>query len=146
MPLQRNAPENALAHPCLPMPVEAGVFEGKRVLRSTTVKAIITKEMVGKKRSDFSKGSDKKPSPVWWTMFKDKNTGDWERGHLLGSQLGGPGGSAWQIMVPLHRDANASVTSGFEGDIRDAVEAGECIEFTATPQYVAPDTVTINER
>jgi RHS repeat-associated protein len=79
--------------------------------------------------------------PPWWsaltTAFPQAmfSPGEWQRGHLIGNQLHGPGGQTWWNMVPLHRQANSPVMSRCEDQIRAAAERGECIDVKVTPTY-----------
>jgi hypothetical protein len=81
-----------------------------------------------------------KSGPPWWADFKMANPvtfpDQWQRGHLLGSQLGGNGGSTWANMVPLHFDANKGVMVMCENRIKDYILAcGDCVTYSATPDY-----------
>jgi hypothetical protein len=79
--------------------------------------------------------------PPWWSDFTMANpitqAGDsWQRGHLLGSQLGGNGHSTWANMVPLHLAANKSVMVMCENRIAEYILAcGDCVTYSATPVY-----------
>lgn len=108
----------------------------KDITIPTAAEALVTAESVKKGGSAFSTGPK---SPPWWeTMrnqflptFPDK----WERGHLIGNRLGGPGGSTWWNMVPLHDEANAPGMFNCEKKIRKAAEDGHCVKLTVTPIY-----------
>lgn len=70
------------------------------------------------------------------------------RGHLLGRQLGGSGKDP-RNLVTLHQNpVNTPVMSSFERQVRKAVEAGETINYSATPIYkgnqLLPSGVTLS--
>lgn len=74
-----------------------------------------------------------------------------EKGHLLGSKLGGPGGGCRngnQNMVPLTRVTNSPVMYAYENRVLIAVRKGECVTYTVIPHYARdkyyPDYLTIS--
>jgi hypothetical protein len=130
-----------------PLGYENVQFNGRTRQRSKGVRAYITKKMIGK-GSQFNRHG-----PDWWSELRDSvhPTGEWHRGHLLGNQLGGPGGSDWRNMVPLHARANDPAMENCESLIRKVVEdCGTCVHFLATPIYtgntVVPDRIIITIR
>jgi RHS repeat-associated protein len=98
---------------------------------------------------DFSTGPTK---PPWWlaltTQYRQTaySPGEWQRGHLIGNQLGGPGLETWWNMVPLHRRANFPVMERCEAQIRAAADRGECIDVTVTPIYGNRKVVPLSVR
>lgn len=58
------------------------------------------------------------------------------RGHLLGANLGGPGGLEERNAVTLtHHGANTPQMRNFEQGVARKVRGGEVMEYTATPLY-----------
>ena len=96
--------------------------------RPTGVQATITRDMIGT-------GTKANPSiePPGWsgdgTRFNEA------RGHLLGKQLGGSGDDARNLVTIQQRPANTPVMSGFEGQVRQAVEGGQTVNYSSTPIY-----------
>ena len=106
------------------------------VIRAEGAVAIITKESIGK-GSEFNRG--RRRNPVWWGPLNDNfppSEGDqWERGHLIGDQLGGPGKANWWNMVPIHAKANDPGMKFCENKVREAVEEGDCVQLKVIPFY-----------
>lgn len=95
--------------------------------------ALIDKKMIGTGNSFTS-------TPTWWPA------GNWVRGHLLASILGGiaqnssgRSGINEQNLVPLHQKVNREMEN-CELKVRDAVLAGECVLYDVRVSY--PDTST----
>ena len=127
-----------------PLGLEDVTFNGQMRKRSKGVRAYITKDMIGTGK-EFSRHG-----PDWWMDLRTvvHPTGDWHRGHLLGNQLGGPGGSDWRNMVPLHARANDPAMENCESLIRRVVEdCCLCVHFLAIPKYdndpIVPSRVII---
>ncbi|MDF3300084.1 RHS repeat-associated core domain-containing protein [Streptomyces tropicalis] len=60
--------------------------------------------------------------------------GAWNKGHLLGAQLGGSNRDP-RNFVAMHAYANSPVMRQVENDVRAAVDAGETITYHVTPIY-----------
>ncbi len=96
--------------------------------RPTGVNATITQDMIGT-------GTPANPEifPPGWsgngTVFNEA------RGHLLGAQLGGSGDVVENLVTLQQNPANSPIMRGFETSIRNAVENGEVINYSATPIY-----------
>ena len=77
--------------------------------------------------------------PLWWNEENLPAGADWERGHLIAAELGGPGGRHYENMVPQHLGANrtAGVTGmrGFEREAAARARRGECIAAAVVPIY-----------
>lgn len=109
--------------------------------RPTGINATITRDMIG---TGSSANSCIKPPG-----FLGGGEGH-ARGHLLGKQLGGSGSDP-RNLVTLHQNpVNTPVMSSFERQVRKAVEAGETINYSATPIYkgneLLPSGVTLNAK
>ena len=63
------------------------------------------------------------------------------RGHLLGNQLGGSGDLAENLVTLQQNWTNSPVMRGFESQVRSAVEAGEMVQYSATPIYQGSNLV-----
>ncbi|WP_413675592.1 DNA/RNA non-specific endonuclease [Massilia cellulosiltytica] len=55
------------------------------------------------------------------------------RGHLLGNQLGGSGDIAENLVTLQKNWTNSPVMRGYEGQVRAAVEGGQTVQYSATP-------------
>jgi hypothetical protein len=137
--------------PCMPCtdPFSEGlqksttvIFKGQSVMRATgVVGAVIPPATVMSRVGEsgmhqFQRGK----RPNWWDDFEMANptlpNDEWQRSHLLGSQLGGSGGSVWANMVPLHKDANKGIMVMCENRIAEYVlTCGDCVIYSATPVY-----------
>lgn len=114
--------------------------------RATGVVAIISPQSVGGSRTDFDDNV-----PTWWDQFRQQNPlaapDRWEKGHLLASQLGSPGGAEVRNLVPLHRLTNTSAMVTCENRIAEAAKCGHFVLFEARPSYtgsnIYPDSVHI---
>jgi RHS repeat-associated protein len=94
--------------------------------RPTGIKAIITRDMIGT------------GSSASWRIRPPGFIGEvagHARGHLLGNQLGGDGRDVRNLVTILQNPVNTPVMSGFEADIRAAVEAGDTVSYKVTPIY-----------
>ncbi|HSZ39530.1 MAG TPA: RHS repeat-associated core domain-containing protein [Trebonia sp.] len=58
----------------------------------------------------------------------------YQRGHLLGRQLGGTGTNV-ENLVPLWPKANSPVMSGYEGQVANYIKNGVTVYYSATPVY-----------
>ncbi|WP_083904485.1 DNA/RNA non-specific endonuclease [Nocardiopsis kunsanensis] len=58
----------------------------------------------------------------------------YNKGHLLGRQLGGSGSDA-RNLVNLHRRANFPVMERYERRVRDSVNSGEDVIYSVRPVY-----------
>ena len=63
------------------------------------------------------------------------------RGHLLGRQLGGSGTDPRNLVTIFQNPANTPIMSGLEGQVRAALEAGQVVDYSATPVYTGSDLV-----
>ena len=60
----------------------------------------------------------------------------WNKGHLIGSKMGGAGGSTWENMVPLYRRINSPwMRDIIENEAVTLALAGECVIYMAVPTY-----------
>jgi DNA/RNA non-specific endonuclease len=57
------------------------------------------------------------------------------RGHLLGNQLGGSETDARNLVTMFQNPANSPVMRGFENQVRTALDAGQVVNYAATPIY-----------
>jgi hypothetical protein len=111
--------------------------------RPSGVTATITQDMLGT-------GTAANPSiiPPGWSgngvIFNEA------RAHLLGRQLGGSGNRIENIVTLQHNPANSPVMRGFENQVRNAVEGGQIVHYSAIPVYngtnLAPRGVTLSGR
>jgi hypothetical protein len=122
-------------------PLESVTFEGKVRMRATGVKdAVITPAMVASRVGGANTHDFNRSGPGWWADFKAKNPvtppDEWQRGHLLGTQLGGEGGSNWPNMAPMHLLVNKSVMVMCENRIAEYIKnCDDCVTYSATPVY-----------
>lgn len=108
--------------------------------RPTGVTARITQDMIG-----TGTAANRSIIPPGWSgngrLYNEA------RAHLLGSQLGGSGDVPENLVTFTQNPANSPVMSGFEAQIRAAVERGEFIDFRATPVYdgnnLVPQAITL---
>ncbi|MEU8888095.1 putative T7SS-secreted protein [Streptomyces sp. NPDC048442] len=91
--------------------------------RPTAMHATLGDDMMGK----FP--TDPHGDPPGWQKGKGYN-----RAHLLGAQLGGSNFDPANF-VTMHSYANSPVMRHIEKEVRQAVEAGETIQYTVTPRY-----------
>jgi hypothetical protein len=98
--------------------------------RPTGVKATITPAMI-------KTGSDANER-IRPPGFGGKDAGH-ARAHLLGAQLGGSGDDARNLVTFRHIPSNTPVMRRFERQVREAVEKGEIVEYSATPLYVGAE-------
>ena len=109
--------------------------------RPTGINATITSDMIG---TGSSASSSIKPPG-----FLGGGEGH-ARGHLLGRQLGGSGKDPRNLVTLYQNPVNTPVMSSFERKVRKAVEAGETINYSATPIYkgteLVPSGVTLNAK
>ncbi|MEU6280057.1 ricin-type beta-trefoil lectin domain protein [Streptomyces sp. NPDC047028] len=74
--------------------------------------------------------------------------GDQARGHLLGRQLGGSGDIPENLVTLLQNPVNTPIMSGFERQVRLAVEGGQFVQYSVTPIYegsnLVPRAVTLS--
>ncbi|WP_165603643.1 polymorphic toxin-type HINT domain-containing protein [Planctopirus hydrillae] len=82
--------------------------------------------------SPLSKGDDFSRYPDWW---RDLSKDSWRRGHLLGKQFGGPGGSDYRNLVPILFQVNNSAMATCENRIRDAIACGHCVTYSVKATY-----------
>jgi hypothetical protein len=61
------------------------------------------------------------------------------RGHLLGNQLGGSGSEARNIATLFQNPVNTPIMSGYEAQVRKAVEGGQIVEYRVTTVYTGSD-------
>ncbi len=105
---------------------------GQSIVRSGGASFVVTDSTLGT-GTPFQRASN---LPVWWgaltTQFRN---GDWQRGHLIGNQLGGPGGTEWRNMVPLHRRANDPGMQECEEIVKERAKCGESVNLVVTPTY-----------
>jgi hypothetical protein len=111
--------------------------------RPTGVRATITQEMIGT-------GTPANPSiiPPGWsgngTLFNEA------RGHLLGAQLGGSGDVVENLVTLQQNPANTPFMRSLEFQVRNAVEGGQIVQYSATPIYngtsLVPRGITLSAR
>lgn len=92
---------------------------------------------LGADRNEFGRGEFE---PSWWgaltTGYAAADDQDkWNRGHIIASRLGGPGGRTWSNMIPLRFAANAPAMSTCEDKIWRAISEGRCVTMTVTASY-----------
>ena len=108
--------------------------------RPTGVKATITQDMIG-----TGTDASRKITPPGWsgngTEFNEA------RGHLLGKQLGGSGTEPRNLVTLEQNPVNTPVMRDFETEVRNTVESGQVVNYSATPIYsgdnLAPRAVTL---
>ena len=115
-----------LAHNAYGDAAAKAIFYGE-----TGVEAKITPDMIG--TGTRASGSIRPPGWV--------DDAGFARGHLLGRQLGGSGGEANNLVTLFQNPANHPVMSGFEAQIRAAVEGGQVVNFGAMPIYRAGSAI-----
>ncbi|QTD95752.1 Putative deoxyribonuclease RhsC [Streptomyces cyanogenus] len=71
-----------------------------------------------------------------------KKGGAWNKGHLLGAQLGGSNRDP-RNFVAMHAYANSPVMRQVENDVRAAVDRGETITYNVTPIYRTNDPTDV---
>ncbi|ANP52020.1 RHS repeat-associated protein [Streptomyces griseochromogenes] len=71
-----------------------------------------------------------------------KKGGAWNKGHLLGAQLGGSNKDP-RNFVAMHAYANSPVMRQVENDVRAAVDRGETITYHVTPIYRTNDPTDV---
>jgi hypothetical protein len=96
--------------------------------RPTGVQASITSEMLG----TGTRASQSITPPGWAGNGTEFNQA---RGHLLGSQLGGSGSDARNIVTIQQQPANTPIMRDFETEVRQAVEGGQTVNYSVTPVY-----------
>jgi len=111
--------------------------------RPTGVTARITPDMIG----TGTKADSSIIPPGWSGNGALHNE---SRGHLLGRQLGGSGDMPENLVTLEQNPANSPVMSGFETKVRNAVEDGQPVEYSVTPNYegdnLVPRGVTLSAR
>ncbi|MFF5010251.1 DUF6531 domain-containing protein [Streptomyces phaeochromogenes] len=98
--------------------------------RATGMKATIESDMTGGKTNP----SVEVPG---YEKYKKLN-----KTHLLGAQIGGSNKDP-RNFVTMHRFANSPVMRKIEGQIREAAERGETIEYSVTPIYATNDATDV---
>jgi hypothetical protein len=93
--------------------------------RPTGASATITREMLG----TGTRASQSIIPPGYVT------DSDFARGHLIGRQLGGSGTDARNLVTIFQNPANTPVMSGFEGQVRAAVQSGQTVNYSVVPVY-----------
>jgi hypothetical protein len=122
--------------------IDYGTIDPTTGQRSGT-RARITPDMVGGPRSEASRSFD--PLPGWIDGFIHN------RAHLHGSQLGGSGGIASNLVTMLAL-RNSPVMRRFENSVRRHVQAGNVVYYFSEPVYAtaaatgAPIRVTLRAR
>ena len=108
--------------------------------RPTGVTARITQDMIG-----TGTAANRNIIPPGWSG--NGRLHNEARAHLLGRQLGGSGDVPENLVTFTQNPANSPVMSGFEAQIRAAIEGGEVIDFRATPIYdgnaLVPRSITL---
>ncbi|NUP45883.1 MAG: hypothetical protein HOW97_01000 [Catenulispora sp.] len=79
-------------------------------------------------------------NPKGWTLGSDPRM---QRGHLLARQLGGAGDDR-RNLVPLYAAVNAPIMSGYETEVANAIQAGQTVYYTVTPQYEGDDPIPVS--
>jgi DNA uptake protein ComE-like DNA-binding protein len=92
---------------------------------------------------DHPAGSGPSATGGLWETLKQRMDGGstyYVRGHLLNDNLGGSGGE-WRNLAPLTQATNnrsaVSMLHTFETKVKDAVKAGQAVEFNVTMKYGA---------
>ncbi len=81
---------------------------------------------------DFGKGHTDLSEPSWWDDLQDVAGSDIQKGHILGSQLGGKEKGA-RNLTPLYQRPNTPAMKTCEGFLRQLVETCKyCVELTIT--------------
>jgi hypothetical protein len=114
-----------------PRSTETVMYGGSMVERAKGVVAIIVN--AGEPYKPFDSGW-----PAWWNAFNTANpiTGlGWRKGHLLGSQFGGPGGKAAANMAPQAFLVNNSAIQRCDNRIKDALSTCGCVLFEIKVNY-----------
>lgn len=108
--------------------------------QATGVTATLTAPLLG----TGSKAYWRLKPPGWQG---DGRTFKEDRGHLLGSQLGGTGQDMRNLVTQTHKPANTPHMSTFEDGIARRVRAGEVVEYAAKPLYqpggLPPSTIVL---
>jgi hypothetical protein len=108
--------------------------------RPTGVTARITQDMIG-----TGTPANRSIIPPGWSG--NGRIHNEARAHLLGRQLGGSGDVPENLVTFAQNPANSPVMSGFEAQIRAAVERGEIVDFRSTPIYdgnaLVPRAITL---
>lgn len=68
------------------------------------------------------------------------------RAHPLGRQLGGSGTDARNLVTLYQNPANSPIMSAIEGHIRRVVEAGNVVDYRATPIYRGSELIPLRIR
>ena len=123
LPCKKNEPDD----PTWDGRVVYGELDG--LGRPTGMHATLGEDMMGKNPTDPH------GDPPGWQKDKGYN-----RAHLLGAQLGGSNYNPANF-VTMHSYANSPVMRHIENQIRAAVESGETIQYSVTPQYNGSDKI-----
>ena len=81
--------------------------------------------------------------PSWWNQDDNLPIAPgqvrnrvWERGHLVGSKLGGAGGTEYRNMVPLYAKVNDPLMyRQVELPLANLALAGACMDYFVVPNY-----------
>lgn len=65
------------------------------------------------------------------------------RGHLIGNQLGGSGDDPRNLVTLYQNPTNHPIMSGYERQIRNAVQNGETVIYKSTPIYKGNDLIPV---
>ncbi|MBY8886683.1 DNA/RNA non-specific endonuclease [Streptomyces sp. PTM05] len=115
--------------------VAYGALDSRRGNRATGVEAVIHKDMLGGH-------TDAQPDPAGWG---DTGAGwdpdkKYNRGHLLGSLLGGSNEDP-RNFATMHEFANSPVMRHYELQIQQAVKNGHVVHYKVTPVYASDKDV-----
>lgn len=119
--------QGQVASPTLPRP-NLRLREVNAAGQTPGATATITEPMLGT-------GTKPNPGirPPGWqghgTIFNEA------RGHMIGAQLGGPGGDPRNLATLTQTRTNSPHMSAFENEVARRVRAGEVIEYSTTPLY-----------
>src|SRR5207249_11750698 len=102
--------------------------------RPVGIRATITPEMIGK--GTRANQGIKPPG------FISGRVGH-ARGHLLGKQLGGSGDEETNLVTLYQNPVNTPTMYVFENEVRNAVESGEIVEYSAVPVYKEGENIPI---
>jgi hypothetical protein len=111
-----------------PRPAMTVTFQGMSVDRATGVVSLI-------RRANYSRTNFATNFPSWWTNFVAANPiagVGWRKGHLLGSQFGGP--AAKENLGPQTFLVNNSAVQQCDNRIREALNHG-CVLYEINVNY-----------
>ncbi|WP_370689298.1 DNA/RNA non-specific endonuclease [Phenylobacterium sp.] len=123
-PIPRRA---ALAPPVVKQP-DVRYGQPTALGQATRVMATLTEPMLA-----FGTRADRRQTPPGWQGNGRKFNES--RGHLQAKQLGGSGLDPRNLVTLTQKPANSPQMRRFEDGVRRRVQAGEVVEYSATPLY-----------